>query len=83
MTETPSDDQGIRDDGPPPEVPEAQRNLGAVLSQIGVKAVGGVVGGAAAWATKKALDKKFGDRPPDDKDGGGQEPGPPEVGTPG
>jgi hypothetical protein len=50
-----------------PETGEAQRNLGAILSELGHQAADGSVAAAAGYATKKILDK-LGNRHPNDKE---------------
>ena len=50
-----------------PETGEAQRNLDAILSELGHKAADGSVAAAAGYATKKILDK-LGNRHPNDKE---------------
>ncbi len=76
MTDKPNDEQAV----PSAEAQQvAERHLPEILTQLGVKAIDGAVGGAAAYYVKKGLDK-FGGR--GSGDGEGQDQGPPEADPP-
>ena len=77
--ETQADANGTPSGETLPETGEEQRNLGAILSELGHKAADGSAAAAAGYATKKILDK-LGNRHPNDKEPPKQDP-PPE-GTP-